>query len=83
MAFAGSREDELEMKLAGLNYEEIIGRGGRIYRTVEATTGATDAELERPFVGRAGRAAEHGTTTVEAKTGYGLSAEQELGPSEH
>ncbi|MBP1450028.1 MAG: hypothetical protein JZD41_08555, partial [Thermoproteus sp.] len=68
MAFAGSREDELEMKLAGLNYEEIIDRGG-IYRTVEATTRATDAELERLFVERAGGAAEHGTTTAERRMG--------------
>ncbi len=47
LLFAGSREDELELKLEGVPYEEILRRGGGIYRTVNATVSATDNELGR------------------------------------
>ena len=78
LVFAGSREDEFELKLMGVSYLEILRRGGGIYRTVNATRKATLGEL----ASRARRTLElmldHGTTVVEAKSGYGLLPEPEL-----
>ena len=76
--FAGNRADEFERRAAGATYQEIAAGGGGIRSTVRRTRAASDDELfesarrrERWFLGG-------GTTTVEAKSGYGLSAEDEL-----
>ncbi|MET1128105.1 MAG: imidazolonepropionase [Thermoproteota archaeon] len=78
LVFAGSREDEFEMKLMGYSYSEILERGGGIYRTVEATRRASLGEL----AARARRVLklmmDGGTTAVEVKSGYGLYPEDEL-----
>ncbi len=75
--FHGSRADELEMKLIGYSYREILARGGGIYRTVEATRRASDGELLESLLSILDVMLEGGTTTVEVKTGYGLDPGEE------
>jgi len=77
-AFAGSREREFEMKLEGRKYMEILKAGFGINRTVEDTKRASDDEILRESEARIERAIEYGTTTIEVKTGYGITMEQEL-----
>jgi imidazolonepropionase len=76
--FAGTRVDEFEQRARGSSYQEIAARGGGIQSTVRATRAATIDEL----VAAGSRYAEWflrgGTTTLEAKSGYGLSLEDEL-----
>ena len=76
--FAGTRVDEFEERSAGATYQEIAARGGGIQSTVNQTRAATVDEL----VATGRRYAEWflrgGTTTIEAKSGYGLSLEDEL-----
>ncbi|MCE4600179.1 MAG: imidazolonepropionase [Desulfurococcales archaeon] len=78
LVFAGSREDEFELKLLGYSYAEILARGGGIYRTVRATREASVGELRALALKRLRLMVEHGTTVVEVKTGYGLLPEYEL-----
>jgi imidazolonepropionase len=73
LVFAGVRRGEFVARLAGTTYD-----GGGIRTTVEATAAASDDELLDLAAGRAAAALRHGTTTMEVKTGYGLSAEAEL-----
>jgi len=76
--FAGSRESELELKIKGASYMEILQRGGGILRTVRDTRSASKDELLRVCRGRAENLLVHGTTTIEAKSGYGLSLDDEM-----
>ncbi|MEB3758273.1 MAG: imidazolonepropionase [Desulfurococcales archaeon] len=78
MVFAGSREDEFEYKIMGLPYEEILLRGGGIYRTVEATREASIEELVTRALDVLGEMIQYGATVVEVKGGYGLDSEGEL-----
>lgn len=78
LVFAGSREDEFEMKLRGASYLEILQKGGGILRTVAETRKATLDELVRLGKERLDTMLVHGTTTVEAKSGYGLSTKEEI-----
>jgi imidazolonepropionase len=78
LVFAGSREAEFEMRAAGRSYEEIARAGGGIHATVERTRGASKAELRAASRARLLDMRERGTTTVEAKSGYGLEPEGEL-----
>ena len=71
--FAGDRSDEAAARLAGEPYT-----GGGILRTVEATRAASDGELEALVEARLRAQLQSGTTTVEAKSGYGLSVAEEL-----
>jgi imidazolonepropionase len=77
LPWAGSREEELVRRLAGATYQEIAAAGGGILSTVAATREASEEEL----VVRVGRRLDlmlvHGTTTAEAKSGYGLSLADE------
>ena len=76
--WAGDRAEEIGRRLAGESYASIASRGGGIHATVAATRAARDDEL-RALVGRPPCPdALGGTTTVEAKSGYGLTAEQEI-----
>jgi len=78
LAFAGWRADEFAARLAGRSYLEIAAAGGGIASTVARTRAASQAELlDRCRSHLAGMAAL-GVTTVEAKSGYGLTAEDEL-----
>jgi imidazolonepropionase len=77
-AFAGSRERELELKIKGAGYLQILQSGGGILRTVRDTRAASKDELLRICRERANNLLIHGTTTIEAKSGYGLSLEDEI-----
>lgn len=76
--FAGNRVDEFEMRTLGATYEEIAARGGGIQSTVAKTRAATEEELFAQAQKHAEWFLECGTTTVEAKSGYGLSTEAEI-----
>jgi len=76
--FAGFRESEFNRRLRGETYEEIAASGGGIASTVHATRKASEAELVENILARAETMARYGTTTAEAKSGYGLDKECEL-----
>ncbi len=76
--FAGSRAGEFALRARGATYLEIQAAGGGILSTVRATRAAADAELVATTRARLDRFAAHGTTFVEAKSGYDLSIEGEL-----
>lgn len=78
LVYAGSREFELELKAKGKNYMEIMQEGGGIYRTVKDTRAATSLELLDQSALRLESMLAHGSTTIEAKSGYGLDKEVEL-----
>jgi len=75
--YGGDRVDEFVMKIEGASYEEILHAGGGILHTVRLTRGATRAELLKSLLSRVGLMLEHGTTTAEVKSGYGLDLESE------
>ena len=77
LVFAGDRADEFAARLRGVGYEEALAAGGGINRTVRETRAAGDAELAAAAARRLVQAARHGTTTLEAKSGYGLTVEDE------
>jgi imidazolonepropionase len=76
--FAGTREDEYEMRATGLTYQQIASKGGGIRSTVRKTREASEDELFEQALPRVRRLLEHGTTTIEAKSGYGLTIDDEL-----
>ena len=76
--FAGTREDEYEMRIRGVSYQEIAAGGGGIRSTVRKTRAASEEQLFEIAVTRVRRFLEYGTTTIEAKSGYGLSLEDEI-----
>jgi imidazolonepropionase len=75
--FAGSRVDEFIRKIEGATYAEIAAQGGGILSTVKATRAAGKEELKALTRARLRTALEHGTTTMEIKSGYGLDAPTE------
>ena len=78
VVFAGSREFELDLKLAGVPYMEILRRGGGIFYTVEKTRKASPAQLLLQSKKRLDTMLRYGTTSCEAKTGYGLDVINEI-----
>ena len=78
VVFGGSRHEEFEQRIAGATYLEIMAAGGGIMATVRATRARSTAQLVEDARPRLARMLEHGTTTAEAKTGYGLTTEDEL-----
>ena len=76
--FGGNRVDEFEMRARGATYEEIAARGGGIRSTVGKTRAASEADLLAEAQKHASWFLRSGTTTVEAKSGYGLSLADEL-----
>lgn len=78
LVFAGNRAGEFERRLAGTTYEEIAREGGGIVSTVRATRGASEEELVEDALVRLDGLRREGVTTVEIKSGYGLSLESEL-----
>jgi imidazolonepropionase len=76
--FAGNRLDDFEARARGETYEEIARRGGGIQTTVKATRAAAEDELFALAKSRAHWFLRNGTTTIEAKSGYGLTIEDEL-----
>ncbi|MCK4613389.1 MAG: amidohydrolase family protein, partial [Thermoplasmata archaeon] len=78
LVFAGSREHELEMKIEGMSYLDILKAGGGILSTVRKTREATLKEIVAESGYRLDTMLEFGTTTAEAKSGYGLDLDTEL-----
>ncbi|MBW4081446.1 imidazolonepropionase [Paenibacillus sp. S150] len=78
IVFAGSREFELNLRLQGAKYMDILNAGGGILYTTERTREAAEEQLMAETVKRLDRFLEYGVTTVEAKSGYGLRLEDEL-----
>lgn len=76
--FAGSREHELELKIQGMPYLEILARGGGILSSVKSTRAASKADLVKTGLKYTDEMLAQGTTTAEAKSGYGLTLEDEL-----
>jgi imidazolonepropionase len=76
--WAGDRADEFVQRIQGATYQEIQARGGGIMATVRATRAASVARLVDESRPRLNRMLAHGSTTVEVKTGYGLSVDGEL-----
>lgn len=78
LVWADDRAAEFEMRLQGKTYLEIMAAGGGIVSTMRTTRGASHADLLSQTRARAESIFRHGTTTVEAKTGYGLETQSEL-----
>jgi imidazolonepropionase len=76
--FGGNRAAEFEERAGGVSYQEIAARGGGIQSTVNATRAASQEALVSSGKRYASWFLRHGTTTVEAKSGYGLSLDSEL-----
>jgi len=76
--WAGDRAAEFELRLQGKSYLEIMEAGGGIVSTVRETRKASKKQLKDQTRSRLKRMLAHGTTTLEAKTGYGLNLETEL-----
>jgi imidazolonepropionase len=77
-AFAGDRVAEFSLRAAGASYEELHAAGGGILSTVRATRAASQAHLTAATETHRAWMRAHGTTTFEAKSGYGLDRETEL-----
>lgn len=78
LVHGGSREHELALKLKGMSYLEILAQGGGILSTVRATRQATEEELYAKAKASLDMMLSFGVTTAEAKSGYGLTLEDEL-----
>jgi imidazolonepropionase len=78
LVFAGSRENEVRLRARGATYLEILAAGGGILATVAATRAATDDALLAHGRRWLAEMLRHGSTTVEAKSGYGLDLATEL-----
>lgn len=76
--FAAPRLKDFELRARGKTYEEIAAEGGGIRSSLSAVRGASEDRLVELLLARAGRFLECGTTTIEAKTGYGLDPDSEL-----
>ncbi|MDH0143001.1 imidazolonepropionase [Aquipseudomonas alcaligenes] len=78
LVYAGNRADEFEQRLEGVSYEEIARAGGGILRTVRATRAASEDQLLAASLPRLDALLADGVTTVEIKSGYGLTLADEL-----
>jgi imidazolonepropionase len=76
--FGGNRVDEFELRARGASYEEIAAAGGGIRSTVAKTRAASEEELRQQALKHARWFLQCGTTTVEGKSGYGLTLADEL-----
>jgi imidazolonepropionase len=78
LVFAGTREDEFSMRMADESYISIMEKGGGIQRSIDATRLASEKELYSLAKQRLSKMAKMGVTTVEAKSGYGGTLEDEI-----
>jgi imidazolonepropionase len=78
LVFSGSREDEFQMRIEGASYMEILKAGGGILKTIKKTREASLERLVESGFKTLDVMLKHGTTTVEVKSGYGLTVEDEL-----
>jgi imidazolonepropionase len=78
LLFAGTREDEFSLRVEGKTYQEIAEAGGGILSTVRATRSATKKDLKKLARRHIDSMLTEGTTTIEIKSGYGLSERDEI-----
>ncbi len=78
VVYAGDRAAEFEMRLNGASYEQVARAGGGILSTVRATRSASEADLLAAALPRVDQMIATGTTTLEVKSGYGLTVDDEL-----
>jgi imidazolonepropionase len=78
LVWGGDRRDELEMRLAGADYEQIFAAGGGILSSVRRTRALSDDDLFEQSLTRLRRMLRSGTTALEIKSGYGLDLQTEL-----
>jgi imidazolonepropionase len=78
LVYGGDRAHEFELRLAGASYEEIARAGGGIVSTMQATRAASEDQLTAAALPRLDALIAEGATSVEVKSGYGLSLEHEL-----
>ena len=76
--FGRARHDEQELRAAGVSYMEIARRGGGIHASVRDVRARSEGELVALAEARLRRLASYGTTTIEVKSGYGLTVDDEL-----
>ena len=76
--FLDGRENEFEMRLKGFSYEEIANEGGGINNSVKSVRNSSEVELYNRVISRMDKFLKLGTTTIEAKSGYGLDIDSEL-----
>ncbi len=77
VVFGGNRSSEFRQRLEGMSYEKILGQGGGIYNTVQATRALTEAQLYQSAAKRVKQFLMNGVTSIEVKSGYGLNLETE------
>lgn len=77
VVYGGSREKEFELRLNGASYMDIMNAGGGIHATTKMTREAKEEDLIEQTLKRLDSFLEHGVTTIEAKSGYGLNLETE------
>jgi imidazolonepropionase len=78
LVFNGSREEEFQLRVAGMSYMDVLKKGGGILETVNKTRQAFKAELVAEGRSRLDNCLEAGSTTVEVKSGYGLRTDTEV-----
>lgn len=78
LAFAGSREEELERKSAGESYTSILASGGGIQKTIRDTRASSAGRIASESMERLAQLVANGVTAVEVKTGYGQNTREEL-----
>jgi imidazolonepropionase len=78
LVFAGSRENEFAMRSTGSTYQEIASKGGGILNTVNSVRQTTKKDLKKSARKHLNRVLQHGTTTIEIKSGYGLDVDNEI-----
>ena len=78
ICFGGSRAGDYAQRVAGRTYQEILKNGGGIHDSVNKTRAASEAELRDLVILRANRHLSEGVTTIEVKSGYGLSVDEEI-----
>jgi imidazolonepropionase len=78
LVYGGNRAEEFELRLTGVDYEEIARRGGGILSTVRATREASEEALYQSAAGRLQHFLDEGVTGIEIKSGYGLDRDNEL-----
>lgn len=78
LLWAGDRSNEMRLRQSGLSYQDIASNGGGIHKTVSSTRNSPTHQLFQSGKSRIRRAMNYGTTTMECKSGYGLSTQSEL-----
>jgi len=78
LVWGGSRFRDYTMRMSGKTYQEILAAGGGIFDSVAKTQAADSGTLLKDLRGRVNRHLSDGVTTIEVKTGYGLTVDQEL-----